>query len=143
YRGRVPTANFLAEAHWVPIDLTIDQARPEEFDAVVVPGGAWSPITTRTDGAVLSFLKRMVDASKLVASICHGPQVLASAALVKGKKLTGVGDILADLEAHGALVQYKLEGGVEPVVTDGNLITAENPNAVVAFSIAIEQHLEQ
>jgi protease I len=143
YHGRVPTANFLAEAHWVPVDMTIDEADHTQFDAVVVPGGAWSPITTRTDEGVLSFVRKMMAADKLVCSICHGPQVLASAGLVKGRKMTGVGDILVDLEAHGALLQRRIDGSMEPVVVDGNLITGENPNAVVAFAIAIQTYLEK
>ena len=127
---------FLKPSIWIPVTKTISQAKAEDYQAVVIPGGAWNPIIMRTDGSVLEFVKRAARAGTLVASICHGPQVLINAGLVKGREVTGVGDIRTDLRNAGATV---IED--RPVVIDGNLLTSRDPNDLAEFSSAIEAFL--
>jgi protease I len=100
-------------------DLTFAEAKPGEFDCVVIPGG-WAPDRLRRYREVLDFVKG-VAARGIVAAICHGPQILISAGLLKGRRVTCVSAIKDDVINAGA--EY-LDG---PVVVDGNLITSRIP----------------
>jgi protease I len=136
-QGRVMAVQFLKPSVWLPVTKNISQAKVEDYDAVVVPGGAWNPIIMRTDGKVLDFLRAASSKGLLIASVCHGPQVLLSAGLVKGKMVTGVGDIRIDLRNAGASV---IED--QPVVVTGNLLTSRDPNDIGQFSQGIEDALQ-
>ncbi len=101
-------------------DLTFKEAKPEEFDALVIPGG-WAPDRLRRMPEVLEFTRKMFEMGKIVASICHGPQILISAGILKGKKITCFSAIKDDvINAGAAFVD-------EPVVRDGNLISSRIP----------------
>jgi protease I len=111
-------------------DMTIDEANSEDFDAVVIPGG-FGPDKMRTNEKVLQFVKDMMEKGKVVAAICHGPQVLISAGLVRGRKLTCVKNVSIDvMNAGGNYID-------EPVVVDGNLITSRHPYDLPGFTEAI------
>ncbi len=115
-------------------DITIDEAKSDDFDAVVIPGG-FGPDKMRTNENVLKFVKEMMERGKLVAAICHGPQVLISAGVIKGRKLTCVKNIAVDVvNAGGEYVD-------EPVVVDKNLITSRHPYDLPAFTQAIIEKL--
>jgi protease I len=135
-KGRVMAVQFLKPSIWIPVTKNISQANVDDYQAVMVPGGAWNPIIMRTDGSVLDFVRTANAKGKLVASVCHGPQVLLSAGIVKGKNVTGVGDIRADLAAGGGKVQND-----KPLVVDGNLLTSRDPNDLAEFSQGIEAYL--
>lgn len=137
-KDRVMAVQFLKPSIWIPVTRTISAARAADYDAVIIPGGAWNPIIMRTDGAVLDFLKTANASGTLIASLCHGPQVLLNAGLVAGKRLTGVADIRQDLRNAGGTV---IED--QPVVRDGNLLTSRDPHDVAAFSQAIEATLSR
>lgn len=137
-KGRVMAVQFLKPSVWIPVTKAISAARPGDYCAVFVPGGAWNPIIMRTDEKVLDFLRGAAKANKLIASICHGPQVLLSAGLVKGREVTGVGDIRTDLRnAGGRVVEDR------PVVLDGNLLTSRDPNDLAHFCRAFEEYLKK
>ena len=108
--------------HGIPVevDMHIDQARAKDFDAVIVPGG-WAPDRLRRYPAVLTFVKRMDKAGKVIAAICHAGWVLVSAGIVKGKTMTCVVAIKDDCINAGA--NYVDQA----VVVDGNLITSRTP----------------
>ncbi|HNV72564.1 MAG TPA: DJ-1/PfpI family protein, partial [Candidatus Ozemobacteraceae bacterium] len=133
-KDRVMAVRFLKPSVWIPVTKQISQARMEDYAAIIVPGGAWNPIIMRTDTAILDFVRRAHSAGVLVASICHGPQVLLSAGLLSGKEVTGVGDIRQDLRNAGAHVHED-----RPVVIDGNLLTSRDPHDLPDFATAIEQ----
>ena len=135
-KDRVMAVQFLKPSVWVPVTKNISQAKATDYHAVIVPGGAWNPIIMRTDGAILDFLKQADAAGILIASLCHGPQVLLNAGLVKGRRVTGVGDFRQDLRNAGATV---IED--QPVVVDGHLLTSRDPNDVAQFAQAIERTL--
>jgi protease I len=99
---------------------------PKEFDAVIVPGG-WAPDRLRRYAKVLDFVKKMDKEGKVVASICHGPWVLASAGIVRGKRLTCTPAIKDDMINAGAHYSD------EKVIVDGSLVTSRNPNDLPAF----------
>ena len=112
---------LMENAGWLPIDAYVDKVGAADYDAVFVPGGCWNPDFLRVDKHALAFLQAMHAAGKPVCGICHGPWVLISAGLLKGRKATAVWNIHIDLANAGATVID------EPVVVDGNLITGRFP----------------
>jgi len=117
-------------------DLTFKGARPEEFDALVIPGG-WAPGRLRRVPEVLEFTRRMFQMGKIVASICHGPQILISAGVLKGKKIACVSAIKDDVINAGATF---LDA---PVVRDGNLISSRIPRDLPDFCREIIKALRE
>ncbi|MBF0546040.1 MAG: DJ-1/PfpI family protein [Candidatus Riflebacteria bacterium] len=135
-KGRVMAVQFLKPSLWIPVDKQISNAKVEDYDAIIIPGGAWNPIIMRTDNAILDFVRKAHQSNKLIASVCHGPQVLINAGLVKGLDVTGVGDIRTDLRnAGGNVIEDK------PAVFDKNILTSRDPNDMAQFCIAIEEYL--
>ncbi|MFB0514677.1 MAG: type 1 glutamine amidotransferase domain-containing protein [Candidatus Bathyarchaeia archaeon] len=110
----------------VTAELTIKESKADNYDAVIIPGG-WAPDRLRVYKEVLDFVSRMNKKRKLIAAICHGPHVLISAGVVKGKKLTAVRPLWDDLKNAGATVQDKA------VVRDKNIITSRFPPDLPAF----------
>jgi protease I len=135
-KGRVMAVQFLKPSIWIPVTKNISDAKVEDYDAVVIPGGAWNPIIMRTDGKILDFVKAAHQKGKLVASVCHGPQVLITAGLVKGRDITGVGDIRMDLRNAGGTVHED-----KPLVQSGNLLTSRDPHDLLEFSKGISLYL--
>jgi protease I len=114
------------EGYPVPEELSIKDARVSDFDGVVIPGG-YAPDILRRYKEINEFVKNMFEKGKLVASICHGGWVLASAGVLKGKKVTSFSAIKDDMINAGAAFLDK------EVVVDGNLITSRNPYDLPAF----------
>lgn len=104
----------------------LEEVKPEDLDAVVIPGG-YSPDYLRIDRRVLDFVKRMYEMGKVVAAICHGPQVLISAGIVRGKRVTAYEAVRDDLVNAGAIFEDV------PAVRDGNLITGRVPDDLPEF----------
>ena len=118
-------------------DLTVDQARVEDYDALILPGGVRNPDQLRTNKAAIDLIRAFAEAGKPVAAICHGPWLLVEADLLRGKKATSWASIRTDLRNAGANVVD------EPVVTDGNIVTSRNPDDVPAFTEALIRLVEQ
>jgi len=110
----------------IEADKSIDEVRAADFSGVVIPGG-WAPDKLRLSKKILDFVKTLFDQGKVVASICHGGWVLASAGICKGKTLTSYIAIKDDLIHAGANFVDR------EVVTDGNLITSRKPDDLPAF----------
>jgi protease I len=107
---------------------------PDDFDALVIPGG-YSPDHLRLDEDVVAFVRRFYETGKPVASICHGPQLLIEADVVKGRRMTSWPSIRTDLVNAGAKwVDCE-------VAVDGNLITSRKPADLDAFCDQILDHL--
>jgi deglycase len=104
----------------------IDQARPDQFEALFIPGG-YSPDHLRAEPRMVKFTKSFFDADKPVLAICHGPQLLMTARVVKGRKLTAWRTIQDDLSQVGASVVD------QEVVVDKNLVTSRQPSDLPAF----------
>ena len=115
-------------------DGTTTEARAEDFDAVVIPGGM-APDTMRTNRKTVRFVQDAVEQNKLVAAICHGPQVLIEGDLLKGKRATGFGAIRKDMQNAGANFVD------EALATDGQLITSRRPGDLPIFTAAILRRL--
>lgn len=110
------------------VDLTVADARPEEFDALMIPGGLFNPDALRSNKDALEFARHFFRESKPVAAICHGPQVLISADLVRGRKMTSWPAIQADMRNAGA------RWVDEEVVVDNGLVTSRKPDDIPAFN---------
>lgn len=115
-----PSGQNMIGKYGVPARATMstDDLKASDFDCVILPGGFESPDRLRIRPEVLRFVREMNEAGKLVAAICHGPWILISAGVVKGRKVTGYMSIADDLKNAGA--RY-LE---QDLVIDGNLISA-------------------
>jgi len=107
-------------------DLPIDQARPDDFDALLIPGGH-SPDSLRADRRFVDFVKAFLREGKPVFAICHGPQLLISADEYQGRRMTAWKTIQDDLRRMGADVVD------QEVVVDGNLVTSRQPSDIPAF----------
>jgi protease I len=112
-------------------DMTIGDARAEDFDALILPGGVRNPDQLRTSKAAIDLIRAFDSAGKPVAAICHGPWLLIEADLLRGRTATSWPSIRTDLKNAGANVID------EPAVTDGNIVTSRNPDDVPAFTVAV------
>lgn len=119
----------------VKAEKSIDQVDPDEYDALLIPGGQ-SPDRLRVDKRMVDFVRRFDQGGKLIAAVCHGPQLLIAAHLVKGRTLTAWQTIQDDLQQIGADVKD------QPVVKDRNWITSRKPDDLQQFSEAIVEELE-
>jgi len=124
--------------HGIPnkADLSIKDARVEDYDAVVVPGG-YAPDKMRLHPEFAQFVRRMHEQGKLVASLCHGPWILASAEIVEGRTLTCWPTLRDDMVNAGARYVD------QEVVVDGNIITSRSPDDLPAFMAEVIKHLSK
>lgn len=118
-------------------DMTIEDARQGDFDALILPGGVRNPDQLRTNKSAIALIRSFAKAGKPVAAICHGPWLLVEADLLRGKTATSWPSIRTDLKNAGANVVD------EPAVTDGNIVTSRNPGDVPAFTEAVIKLVEQ
>jgi protease I len=119
----------------VKVDVDADQVRADYFDAIIIPGG-YAPDRMRMYEPMIDLVRKAHDSGRLVAAICHGPQLLISAEIVRGRKVTSWPSIAIDLENAGALWFD------EAVIRDGNLITSRQPVDIPEFNAAIIEALE-
>ena len=110
------------------VDVPLAQADPEDYDALVLPGGVMNPDKLREIPEVLELVRRFFESSKTVGAICHGPWTLVDAGVLEGRKLTSFAALQADLTNAGA------EWVDQEVVVDDNLVTSRNPDDIPAFS---------
>lgn len=120
----------------IKIEASTADKDPAQYDAIVIPGG-YSPDHLRMDKNVVSFVQRAVQADKIIAAICHGPQLLIEADAVEDKKLTSWPSVRTDLLNAGARWLDK------EVIVDGKLITSRKPEDIPAFVAAIREQLDQ
>ena len=122
--------------HGAEIDanMTVLEASPDSYDAMVIPGGR-SPAGLRKHPEAVELVKAFFETGKPIAAICHGPQMLAAAGLLKGRTITGYYKIRQEmLEADANVVD-------KPVVIDANFITSRQPGDLEDFNAAIERAL--
>jgi protease I len=117
-------------------DLEIAEAKVEDFDALLLPGGVRNPDALRTNPAAVALIKAFADADKPVAAICHGPWLLVEADVVRGRRVTSWPSIRTDLRNAGAEIVD------QAAVTDGNIVTSRKPDDVPAFTEALIELIE-
>lgn len=119
------------EKEWgqsVPVDLTIDEAKPDDFDDLLLPGGVMNPDKLRMNPKAVEFARAFHDAGKPIAAICHGPWLLVEAGIVEGKTLTSWPSLKTDIvNAGGKWVDQE-------VVRDSTLITSRKPADIPSFN---------
>jgi protease I len=118
----------------VSVTKTLAEANPEEYDGLLVPGGYINPDMLRQSAKARAFVRAFDNAEKPIATLCHGPWVLASAGLLRGRVLTSWPGIRDDVTNAGATWLD------EPLVEDGNLITSRGPQDMVQFVSGITRH---
>lgn len=111
----------------VKVDRTLDQARPEEYAALMLPGGVMNPDALRLEPKAIAFIKSFVKRGTPIAAICHGPWTLIEADAVRGKRMTSWPSLKTDLRNAGA------EWVDEEVVVDHDLVTSRKPDDLPAF----------
>lgn len=121
----------------LPVDVSLDQAKPEDFDALLLPGGVMNPDKLRMEPKAVQFVKSFFDAGKPVAAICHGPWTIIEAGEAKGRRIASWPSLKTDLRNAGA------EWVDEEVVRDGNIVSSRNPDDIPAFNRAIVEHFGQ
>lgn len=109
------------------VDVPLERARPEDYDALVLPGGVMNPDKLRMKPDAVAFVKAFFDSGKPVAAICHGPWTIINAGAARGRRMTSWPSLQTDLRNAGAEWQDR------EVVVDGNLVTSRNPNDIPAF----------
>ncbi len=129
--------NHLSPADRFPVELDVRDARPAEFDALVLPGGVANPDQLRLSTESITFIREFARENKPIAAICHGPWTLIDAGVVKGKRMTSWPSLREDLRNAGA------EWTDEPVVVDGKLVTSRKPDDIPAFDEALLRELGQ
>ncbi|MFL6514945.1 MAG: type 1 glutamine amidotransferase domain-containing protein [Chthoniobacterales bacterium] len=126
--GKIQGMNHADKGDKFDVDITLEEARPDEFDALMIPGGLMNPDTLRSTLEALDFTRHFFDEGKPVAAICHGPWVLIDAGVVRGRKLTSWPAIKTDVRnAGGNWVDHE-------VVVDNGLVTSRKPDDIPAFN---------
>lgn len=129
--GKVQAMQHVDKGQKYSIDKTLAEANIDDYDALVLPGGAINADQLRMQGKARDWVKSITEQGKPLAVICHAPWVLASAGLAKGRKLTSFFTIQDDMRDAGA------EWVDQEVVVDGNLITSRQPDDLPAFNKAL------
>jgi len=126
--GEIEAFNHYDRSKAYPVDKQVSEARVDDYDGLVLPGGVGNPDNLRQDEDAVEFVRAFFEAGKPVAAICHGPWVLVEADVVRGRKLTSFPSIKTDIRnAGGNWVD-------EEVVVDQGLVTSRKPDDIPAFN---------
>jgi protease I len=128
--------NHLTPADKFKVEMDVRDARPADFDALVLPGGVANPDQLRLSMEAITFIREFGRENKPIAAICHGPWTLIDADLVTGKHVTSWPTLQLDLQNAGA------QWTDEPVVVDGKLVTSRKPDDIPAFNQALLSELQ-
>ena len=126
--------------HWsidLAVDKNLDEAKAEDYDALVLPGGVLNPDQLRLNKKAVEFAQQFLETGKPVAAICHGPQLLIETGLIEGRKMTSYPSLRTDLE-NAAVVWVDQE-----VVTDNGLVTSRTPKDLAAFNKKMIEEIKE
>jgi len=126
--GRIRGWNHKEWGQEVEVDQNLDNVDPNDYDALLLPGGVMNPDTLRTERKAVSFVKSFFDAGKPVAAICHGPWTVIEADAAEGYRMTSWPSLKTDILNSGG------EWVDEEVVVDDNLVTSRKPDDLPAFN---------
>lgn len=112
----------------IPVDMSLDEADPEDFEALLLPGGVMNPDKLREDEQAVAFAQSFVDDEKPIAAICHGPQLLIETGILTGRKVTSYPSVRTDIQNAGG------EWHDAEVMTDHGLVTSRKPADIPAFN---------
>jgi protease I len=129
--GDIQAVNHMDKAGTYPVDHVVRDANPDDYDALVLPGGVANPDFLRVDPDAVQFVRAFMTSGKPVAAICHGPWTLVEAGVVAGRTLTSWPSLRTDLTNAGATWVD------EQVHVDGHLVTSRKPDDLKAFCDAL------
>ncbi len=129
--SRVRAWNLKEWGDKFPVDVSLNEARAEDFDALHLPGGVMNPDFLRMQPKAVAFVKAFFDADKPVSVICHGPWTVIEAGAARGRRITSWPSLKTDLRNAGA------EWVDQEVVVDGNLVSSRKPDDIPAFNRAL------
>ena len=136
--GQIQSYNHDTEAaEKIPVDADLSSARPDQFDALLLPGGTTNPDHLRIIPQAVAFVKHFADSQKPIAAICHGPWTLIEAGGVKGKRMTSWPSLHTDLRNAGA------NWVDEAFVRDGRLVTSRGPQDLPVFCPGIVEFFSE
>jgi len=121
----------------VKVDKSLKDAKPDDYDAIVLPGGQINPDLLRVNPDALKFIRAFYDQKKVVAAVCHAPWLLIETGIAKGRKMTSYHSIKTDVTNAGAQWEDS------PVVNDLGVITSRNPGDLEAFSSKIIEEVSE
>jgi protease I len=127
-QGEVQGWKHFDHADRFKVDVALDAADPQQFDALLLPGGVANPDQLRANAKAVQFVKHFVEAGKPIAAICHGPWTLIEAGAAKGRRMTSWPSLKTDLANAGA------QWVDEEVVTDRGIVTSRKPADIPAFN---------
>ncbi len=137
HSGRVQAFQHDEKTITMPVDQVLGSVRPEEYDALLLPGGTFNADALRVIPEAQEFVRHFDEAGKPIAAICHGPWLLVSAGIVRGRRLTSYHTIQDDIRNAGG------EWIDQEVVEDGNLVTSRQPSDLPAFNRAMVKLFSQ
>ncbi|HMA03775.1 MAG: type 1 glutamine amidotransferase domain-containing protein [Gemmatimonas sp.] len=126
--GSIRGWNHTEWGEQIPVDVSLDSASPDDFDALLLPGGVMNPDHLRTNRSAVNFVRAFFEAGKPVAAICHGPWMLVEADVARGRNVTSWPSLQTDLRNAGA------NWTDSQVVTDHGLVTSRKPDDIPAFN---------
>jgi protease I len=135
--GKVKSWRFTEWGTDLQVDVPLNQAKNEQFDALLLPGGVINPDKLRMEPQAVAFVKSFFDAGKPVAAICHGPWTIIEAGHARGRRIASWPSLKTDIKNAGA------EWVDQEVVRDGNLVSSRKPDDIPAFNRAIIELFSQ
>ena len=126
--GEIQGFNHYDKADTFKVDRTVEEARAEDYDALVIPGGVGNPDTMRTDENAVQLVRDFFEQGKPVGVICHGPWMLVEAGVVRGRKVTSWPSLQTDIRNAGG------DWVDQEVVVDDGLVTSRKPDDLPAFN---------
>ena len=126
--GEIQGFNHYDKADTFKVDRTVEEARAEDYDALVIPGGVGNPDTMRTDENAVQLVRDFFEQGKPVGVICHGPWMLVEAGVVRGRKVTSWPSLQTDIRNAGG------DWVDQAVVVDDGLVTGRRPDDLPAFN---------
>jgi protease I len=128
--GKIRSWEFKEWGEEIKVDQTLDQAKADDFDALLLPGGVINPDKLRMEPKAVAFVKAFFESNKPVAAICHGPWSIIEAGHARGRRIASWPSLKTDLRNAGA------EWVDQEVVQEGNLISSRKPDDLPAFNRA-------
>jgi protease I len=119
------------------VDVNLSDANPDDYDALMIPGGVLNPDKMRAQDEYVNFAKSFMEAGKPVAAICHGPQLLIETGLLRDRKMTSYPSISTDIKNAGAIWVDK------EVVVDNGLVTSRSPKDLEAFNKKLIEEVKE
>jgi len=126
--GSIKGWNHTDWGEQIPVDVSLDSTSPDDFDALLLPGGVMNPDHLRTNRNAVNFVRAFFEAGKPVAAICHGPWLLVEADVARGRNVTSWPSLQTDLRNAGA------NWSDSQVVSDHGLVTSRKPDDIPAFN---------